>query len=176
MEHEGSKLLTLAYLFEFMGVFLLAVEAIKSDNLAHLRTGFRKLQLIINPPPITSTSRLWFYSVIAAHVIVGGLIFTWISHVIGLNFYILYYEQLFLSMSSNESLQPLFKTLSALMVAGTWMGVGQLTFFMVLVLLLEFGVWLENWVQRNTANGIVGIVGFLSYCIYIGMKITIGQH
>jgi hypothetical protein len=169
-------LLLVAYGFEFIGVFLLAVEAIKAENLAKLRLAIGSFSHPLQPPPREGTSYLWFYSVIIGQIVVGALILWYFMRLTGLDLIWATQSGMIQSMAPDHSHDNLFQYLASIIVLlGGGIFVGAFTLWLSLQLLAGT-VRATTWIDENTSSGVVGILGLLSYSVYIALKIIAGPH
>lgn len=147
---------------EFLAVFLLAIEAIKLNNIDYfVQKKLKPFYTHVNPPVVfvDDTSHLGWrerhaFDIFALllYLIGAGLLAFWNYHY-ELNAVSAFYE--------SEILYKALFGLAALLIPFL---VGFAA-YQLLVWALEFSVYALVWIQQKTHNGVVGIIGFVLFAI-----------
>jgi len=153
---------------EYVSVFLLAVEAIKLDNLAWIKASSLQLKGFLNPeiafveedeyiPPTTFFDKHTFKLLLAVNYTIGLAVFAWGASIIGI--------------SPNE-LIPGTTPMWAAGIFGAMFAVPLAGFVMytAVVQLLHMVVVMLTWIESSTKSGVVGILGFVLFSIQFFMR------
>ena len=170
--YDMPQVMLVAYLFEFVGVFLLAVEAIKLENLRGMRARIQWIYRIFNPPVVRGPEAddPDLKKVVIAIWLLGlatQLLFLLLLFVIGGINALDEYPKLYIPEARTR---PGMDIMTGIFFLAVPLAIGVL---LVMPLAFVLGAIINAlvFIERQTTNGIVGIVGFCSYCIYMGLKI-----
>ena len=156
---------TILSILEFVSVFLLAVEAIKLENLSWLKDKSLKASDFLNPriefvenytPPSTFIGRHIFRIFIAVNFLIALAILLWVG---------LYFDVKIRYLPPENAADwaaVFFMLLFTPMIGGI--------FYTIVLKILSLAVKALTWIENSTRSGVVGIIGFLFYAIQFFAK------
>lgn len=170
----------MAIVLEWIGTFFLAVEAIKLENLANLQVQLHRLRRSLDPIRKVTRAAPDYGR---AEKIAQSFLFLWLMIGFAAVYLVAtvrkitpegawaYMTSVLPFLRAHEGIMQIVAVLIALNLA-VLLG---LAIYLALMRLLQATVYLLGALQKNTANGIVGILGFAFFSIACIIKLNGGE-